>query len=234
MQNGGTKMDAENKVTKKPSGSIGPSLLVRRHDAPLETVTVQVKDIYLEAFPPAQRMDFEALLATAENGRRRLFTAEAEGEVAGFAVTIPLPDTSFHCLEYLAVNREQRGLGAGSTLLRAVLGDLSTRENASGLILEVESDGVGSETEREVRRARIAFYRRNGAHMVDAVPRFLAPDLAEGGTLEMKLMWLPSGNGPSRLSGSELRTGIRGIYTQSYGLPPDDPLVESTLSSSRF
>jgi GNAT superfamily N-acetyltransferase len=224
-------MGGENRVENKPLGGADCSLLVRRQDAPLESVAGQIGNMYTEAFPPSQRVDFDTLIAAVKMGERRLFTAEAEGEVLGFAVTVPLPDTGIHCLEYFAVKRGQRGRGTGSILLRIVLGDLAATENALGLILEVESDHSGSEAERETRRARIAFYHRNGAHLVDGVPCFMAPDLVDGGTLEMKLMWLPAGNGPSRLCGPRLLTCLRGIYSQSYGLPLDDPRIESTLRS---
>ena len=218
-------------MEKQPLGSVGCSLLVHRQDIPLEPVADQIRNLYTEAFPPAQRVAFEVLIAAVEKGERRLFTAEAEGEVLGFAITIPLPDTRFHCLEYLAVNREQRGRGTGSILLRKVLSDLTARENALGLVLEVESDHGRSEAEQETCRARIAFYVRNGAHIVDGVPQFLAPNLVDGGTVEMKLMWLPACNGPSRLCGPQLLSCVCGIYSQSYGLPLDDPRIESTLKS---
>jgi ribosomal protein S18 acetylase RimI-like enzyme len=206
-------------------------LLVRRQDTLLGSAVGQVRNIYTEAFPPGQRVGFEFLIAAVNTGERRLFTAEAEGEVLGFAISVPLPNTRIHCLEYLAVKRGQRGRGTGSILLRTVVGDLAATENALGLILEVESDHSGSEAEQGLRRTRIAFYGRNGAHAVDEVPCFSAPDLVDGGTLEMNLMWLPAGNGPSRLSHPELLACVRGIYTQSYGLPPDDPLIEATLRS---
>jgi ribosomal protein S18 acetylase RimI-like enzyme len=194
-------------------------------------VSDQVRSIYTEAFPPGERVAFETLVAAVLEGRRRLFVAEANDEVVGLAISIPLPDTTIHSLEYFAVKREQRGRGIGSILLRSVLGDLMAGEHILGLILEVESDQVGNEPEREIRRARIAFYRRNGAYLIEDVPQFLAPNLTDGGTLEMKLMWLPAGNAPSRLCGPQLLTCIRGIYSRSYGLSLDDYRIESTLRS---
>ena len=210
-------MDGENKVKNKPSGSAGGPLRVRRQTALIESVAGQIGNIYTEAFPPSQRVDFDTLIAAVSMGERRLFTAEAEGEVVGFAITVPLPDTGIHCLEYLAVKRGQRGRGTGSILLRSVLGDLAATENALGLILEVESDREGSEAERESRRARIAFYHRSGAHMMDDVPCFMAPNLVDGGTLEMKLMWLPAGNGTLRL----LAPGCWPVCAASTASPTD-------------
>jgi GNAT superfamily N-acetyltransferase len=192
----------------------------------------QIQSIYTEAFPPGQRVDFSILAAAVKNKERTLFTAKESGKVLAFAITTPLSGVHVHCLEYLAVHQGQRSRGVGSSLIRTMVGDLLTTEHIAGLILEVESDQIDSEEERETRRARMAFYRRNGAHLVEGLAHFLAPDLIDGGTIEMRLMWLPAGGAPARLSDPDLCACVCGIYSQCYGLPPDDPRVGATLRSS--
>jgi ribosomal protein S18 acetylase RimI-like enzyme len=216
-------------VDKKVSDGVGSSIRVRRQHKPTESVTAQVRGIYMEAFPPAERVALEVLIAAVGRGRRLLFTAEAATEIVGFAITMPLPDTGMHLLEYFAVKSEHRGQGIGSILLPGVLGNLIAGEQVVGLILEVRSDQAGDESEREIRRARIAFYRRNGAQLIEDVPQFLAPNLCDGGTIEMRLMWLAAGSAPSKLCGPLLLACIRGIYSECYELSLDDHLVESTL-----
>jgi ribosomal protein S18 acetylase RimI-like enzyme len=219
-------------VTRKTSISRTRSLVVNRQDGPSKSVSGQVQAIYTEAFPPGQRVDFNTLASAVTEGKRTLFTVQDDGQVLGFAITASLPDTDIHCLEYLAVRRGERSRGIGSRLIRAALSDLQTRAQASGLILEVEAEQEGTGREQETRRARVAFYRRNGADLVEEVARFLAPDLTDGGTIEMKLMWLPAASAPIRLSGPQLAACILGIYSQCYGLPLDDPLVEAALRIS--
>jgi GNAT superfamily N-acetyltransferase len=216
-------------VKRKPSSAPARCPVVCRQDSPSESISIQVRRIYMEAFPTGQRVDYNALAAAVADGRRLLFTAEDGGQVLGFALTTPLPGTDLHCLEYFAVRQGERSRGIGTGLLRGVLSDLHAHQRASGLILEVESDQEGGEEERDTRRARMAFYSRNGAYPVEEVPHFLAPDLIDGGTIEMQLMWLPAGGAPASLSRPELCAGIRGIYSQCYGLTPDDPRVEVTL-----
>jgi GNAT superfamily N-acetyltransferase len=208
------------------------SPVVSRHDSPSESISGQIQRIYTEAFPPGQRTDYGALIAAVAEGSRLLFTAQEDGQFLAFAITTPLPGTDIHCLEYFAVRQGERGRGIGARLLGAVLSDLHATEHASGLILEVEPEQEGSEPERETRRARVAFYRRNGAYSVQDVEHFLAPDLLiDGAVIEMKLMWLPADGAPASLSSAELYACICGIYSQCYGLPLDDPRVEATLRS---
>jgi GNAT superfamily N-acetyltransferase len=219
-------------MNRKTSSAPTPSLVVNRQDSPTESISGQVQCIYVEAFPPGQRVDYNTLTAAVAEGRRLLFTAEEGGKILGFAFTTPLPGTCVHCLEYFAVRQGERGRGTGSILIRTVLSDLYEREHASGLILEVEAEQEGSKEEQETRRARVAFYRGNGANMIEDAGYFLAPDLIDGGAIAMKLMWLPAGTAPARLSGPRLRACICGIYSQCYGLSLDDPRVASTLRSS--
>jgi ribosomal protein S18 acetylase RimI-like enzyme len=215
---------------ERSRSSVRPPIVLRQ-DRPGEFVIAQIGRIYAEAFPPAQRAALETLAGAVEEGSRRLFVAQDGEEVVGFAFTVPLPETRIHCLEYLAVKRERRGQGLGSLLLRAVLADLAMEERVPGLVLEVESDRVGGQEEKTVRGARIAFYRANGAHLIEQVPHFLAPNLVDGGTLEMRLMWLPADDGPSMLNGPDLAACVRGIYSQSYGLSLTDHRIQFTLES---
>jgi ribosomal protein S18 acetylase RimI-like enzyme len=208
------------------------SLKIVRLESESAGAFAQVEGIYLEAFPPAERVDFRDLLAAVTEGSRTLFAAQEEGQVLAFAITTTLPGTGIHCLEYFAVCRGLRGQGVGSRLLRAVLRNLATSDVVSGLILEVESEETASERDREIRRSRIAFYRRNGAYLIDEVERFLAPDLSGTGTIDMRLMWLPADGAPARLSAPELKAAILGIYERCYELTPDDTRVEATLRSS--
>jgi hypothetical protein len=219
-------------VKRKTASAPAPSWMFKRHGSPFQSISGQVEHIYAEAFPPSQRVDYDTLTAAVAEGSRLLFTAQKGGQVLGFAITTPLPDADVHCLEYFAVRQGDRSQGIGAGLLRTVLSDLHANEHVSGLILEVEPEQEGNETEQEIRRARVAFYLRNGATPIADVTRFLAPDLSTGGTIEMKLMWLPTGGAPAIPSGPELWVCIRGIYSRCYGLTPEDPRVEATLRSA--
>ncbi len=101
---------------------------------------------------------------------------------------------------------------------------------ANGFILEVESDDEGDDAERHLRKRRIGFYKRNGAHLVECAPRFRVPSMIPGDApLPEKLMWLPLKSDAPPPHGDKLRDCITSIFTPDYGLAADDSLLQETL-----
>ena len=187
------------------------------------------KDIYLKSFPPSSRVSVQKLLAGISEGKKWLFTARAEGGLAGFALTMPLPGTGAHYLEYLAVAPRFRNRGVGSRLLASVRRRLSREDGASGLIFEVKPDDHPRQSENALRKRRIEFYRRGGARLVECAPRYRAPDLARGGEVDYRLMWLPLRQRTETPCGGALKELIRSIFVHGYGLRRDDPLLKAVL-----
>lgn len=194
-----------------------------------KTLAKQVRTIYFDSFPPSERTDFSDIVASVTNKTRWLFTAMRVNSLIGFAITMPLQNVDVHYLEYLAIAKETRSQGFGSTFLQAVLDTLRTTENASGLIFEVESDDYGTEQERQLRKRRIQFYRKNGADLIERAPLYSIPNLAGEGVIRMKLMWIPLTTSIESLTKHKLKDCIRSIYKQSIGLSADDPFLQAVL-----
>jgi GNAT superfamily N-acetyltransferase len=211
------------------SGEADPlprDVLITR-DSHLEPKQVaQFRSIYLESFPAAERDDFDDLVRQILQGKRWLFTVKNDASVLGIAVLLPAITPRVHLLEYFAIRRDSRSQGLGGRLLREISNHL--RFSASGILLEVETPEVTDTEEMRTRRRRIEFYIRNGAHMVECAPRYRAPNLAGPGTVDMKLMWLPFDSVPVP-TGAQLAEYVLAIYTKSYQLLADDPLVQRGL-----
>ena len=207
-------------------------LRVVRETEPDSRLIDDLCDIYIESFPPSERVDLRVLAADIVDNRSWLFTARMAHNLMGFAVTTPLSGTQVHLLEYMAVAKEARSRGIGALLLQSVSKHAAqSSDNVIGCILEVESDDFGTEDEQLIRKRRIEFYLRNGVLPVTCAPLYQVPSFAgDDAILPMKLMWLPLNNETGTLSGRKLRDCICSIYNQSYGLSTDDPFVQSALN----
>lgn len=211
------------------SGRTGPlprGVRITR-DSRLEPKQIdQFRSIYMESFPASERDDFDELVKQIAQNKRWLFTVKKGENVLGIAVLLPAITPHVHLLEYLAVLRDLRSQGLGSRLLYEISNHL--RLSASGILLEVEAPDFGAGEEIGIRRRRIEFYLRNGAHVVECAPRYRAPNLVGPGTVDMKLMWLPLDSVPVP-SGAQLADNVLAIYTKGYQLPANDPLVQRGL-----
>ncbi len=191
--------------------------------------TEQFRAIYVSSFPAPERGDFDELMGEIGRGTRLFFTALAGKDLIGFAVTLRLKPTNIHVLEYLAVEQASRNRGIGARLLRHAGETLKASSRASAIILEVEPDDEGAPDERQLRARRIGFYRRLGAKTVDCAPRYRAPNLAGPGTVNFRLLWIALSNSADVPTGAQLRDTLLNLYTQSYDLAPDDPLVVASI-----
>jgi GNAT superfamily N-acetyltransferase len=178
--------------------------------------------IYEESFPPSEREDTAALLASLD-GRRRGYLAWTDGDPVGLAVVFRLEGPRVEFLEYLAVEARRRSRGVGARMLEQLRPEL---DGADGVLFEVERPEDATGPAREVCERRIAFYLRNGAVVVECAPRYLAPDLEDKSkTVPYTLLWIPLADDAPAPAGARLRESVRAVLTQSYGLDEDDPLV---------
>jgi ribosomal protein S18 acetylase RimI-like enzyme len=202
--------------------------LVVGQERRLDAVSLKrLKAIYLKSFPPSERDAFPKLVQHVSEGRGCLFTARLGGELVGFAVTMPLPRTDAHFLQYLAVAPRFRDRGIGSKLLGTVRQRLRRAGDASGLILEVEPDDRAPR--KALRKRRIEFYRRNGARIVECAPHYRAPGPAGQGALDYMLMWLPFRGTAETPCGAVLRRLVRSIFVYGYGCHADEPSLRAVL-----
>jgi GNAT superfamily N-acetyltransferase len=186
----------------------------------------QFCEIYEASFHAGERDETAVLLDRVLSGKRECYLAVAGEQVLGLAVVLPLAGYPVAFLEYLAVAPGARNAGIGSRILACLRPGLTQimESGVDGIIFEVDQpEGAEDSGERELRRRRIAFYQRNGAAVVDGARDYRAP--VDDGTLAYLLMWLPVASGAPQPAGSYLKGCVTAIFTQSYELGEDTPLV---------
>lgn len=129
----------------------------RLRSADTDAQLQQVEELYMRAFPAAERKPFSMILRTRRRGNAEILTIEAaDGTFAGEAITVQCG--SLVLVDYFAVSEEKRGCGVGSAALRL------SRERYAGktVFLEIESTKAENVPNRAQREKRKAFYLRNG------------------------------------------------------------------------
>ena len=114
-----------------------------------------IENLYLSAFPAAERKPFSLLLEKQREGSVEILSLEEDGAFAGLAILVRLDDLVL--LDYFAVSPGQRGRGIGGESLKL----LNEHCRGSRFFLEIEDVGVPSDN-AEQRRRRRAFYLRHG------------------------------------------------------------------------
>ncbi|HAF08814.1 MAG TPA: GNAT family N-acetyltransferase [Chloroflexi bacterium] len=189
-----------------------------------------VRAIYEEAFPAWQREPFDALVQGAADPSRLQLAMLDAGEVVAFATSVRLQAVPWWFLEYFAVINQRRNEGLGGLLWDAVVERVSD-DRGPQIVMEVgrpEEAPLGS-AERAIRERRVEFYRRRGARPLN-VPAYRVPRFSDDGTEAFLLLAVPPPANPTP-SGGALKSLVRSLYVEGYGLPADDPLLRSALAS---
>jgi hypothetical protein len=212
------------------SPRIPDDLLVRRAGELTADQLDQVRQIYLEAFPPELRVPFAELAVVTPTD---LMLAAVDGtEPVGFAANMLLGDSGWTFLRYYAVAGRRRRTGTGMRFWTLVRPALTAAGWPGRLVFEVEDPAQpGCEpAEQEVRRGRIAFWQRCGARLLD-VTGYVMPDLTGFSAPEPMRLMACDDAGPGALSLAEVAGLVTSLYTSRYGLRPGDPLVAGALAS---
>ncbi|MGV9950266.1 GNAT family N-acetyltransferase [Rhodococcus aetherivorans] len=188
----------------------------------------RVREIYEEAFPPAEREPFDQLVSGAEAGDKVTVVAMEGMDPIGFAVASPLSSAGVTLVEYMAVNVRRRGMGYGTALVRNLTKTIERRKGPLRLILEVEDPDepeISPETRRH-RQRRVQFYERLGASIFPPSD-YRVPAFDGQGTLPMRLMYFDARTepGPAPTFPESARI-VEAIYREGYGLSQDHPLVQ--------
>jgi len=97
-----------------------------------------------------------------------LLAAQQEGHFVGLAHYVLIPEHHLAWLWMFAVMPEVRNRGVGTTFYGEIVGRLPVGTVA--MLLEVERPDLAStEAERRLAERRIAFYRRQGARLLEGV-----------------------------------------------------------------
>ena len=115
----------------------------------------EIKEIYMEAFPKAERKPFSAVRDSVNKGKAQILTAMKNGRVLGFVVVIPYKNMVM--VDYLAVSSKIRSRGTGSKILQEICRRFSDKK----IVLLIEPLDDTAEN-KEQRIARRKFYFKNG------------------------------------------------------------------------
>jgi len=194
--------------------------------------------VYEVSFPESQRQGINDLRRQLSDGSMELDeTRDQDGDILCMTITEVFrrkqsaKNAQFLLACYTAVVPEYRGLGIGS-IHRRKLGALLKSEYPDylGIFSEIEStreEGVAPQA-MKIRVRRKAFFMRLGLIPIDI--DYLFPNyVSDGEPLHGELLWVPFQS--EQVLPSALRTVLLRIYTEGYGLRPDDPLIARMLGS---
>ena len=205
-------------------------LVVKRIEALDEEQLVQVQVIYEEAFSPDLRVPFSELTRPGEADQT--FVAMDGTAPAGVAALRLLRSVDWSFLRYFAITGKRRSQGLGHQFWQFLHQSLRKQAWPACIIFEVEnpSETNGDKAERVIRQRRINFWTACGARQLP-VSGYVLPDYTASGTTEAMLLMAATPAAVSAVQGDQLRKLVRAIYTDRYGLPPNDPLVSRALAS---
>ena len=105
-----------------------------------------IENLYLSAFPAAERKPFSLLLEKQREGSVEILSLEEDGAFAGLAILVRLDDLVL--LDYFAVSPGQRGRGIGGESLKL----LNEHCRGSRLFLAIVDVGLPSHNAGQRRR----------------------------------------------------------------------------------
>lgn len=137
-----------------------------------------VYEIMDEAFPPTEKRSFEGQKKLLEEKQYRIIpNYNSLGELSGF-IAVWSFDT-FNFIEHIAVSKQMRGKGIGSTILKSYI-----RSCNKIILLEVEPP------DNEVAVKRIRFYEKLGFNLNSFY--YQQPPLQDGFSyIDLKIMSYP-------------------------------------------
>ena len=191
----------------------------------------RVQVIYEGAFSPDLRVPFGDL--TRPGRADQTFVALEDRVPAGFAALRRLGSVEWSFLRYFAIADERRSQGLGRRFWRLLHQSLQEQAWPARVIFEVEDPGqaAGDDGERVIRDRRISFWTACGARLLPA-SGYVLPDYTACGMTEPMLLMAAA---PAAAMAAGHRDGLRklilAIYTDRYGMAPDDPLVTRALAS---
>ncbi len=228
----------ERRPADRPTGAPAADIRdVHDLDTPLGQ---EVLRIYEEAFPEAEREPVAEMAARLKkpdpaSDVTHLRALVDRGTVLGFTYFSSYRAYWLGFLKFIAVRADQRGSGYGPLLLRDALqqvradGRQATGWPYLGFVLEVERPEMAeTDAERHIRQRRLAFYRRNGAVLLEGID-YVAPPVAPGQPdMPFHLMLLRAVPKYGMLRWIRPQA-VRALLVKGYGEAPDSWYVRHAL-----
>lgn len=128
-------------------------MVIRKPLGPIEWL--RIYQLYQSAFPAAEKKPFSMIRSMHKKGKSDVWYCVEDGTFAGLVITINGPEQIL--LDYLAVDKNRRGQGIGSHMLKM----MREQYAGKGVFLEIEIvDGAAENYEERKRRKQ--FYLSNG------------------------------------------------------------------------
>ena len=115
----------------------------------------EIKEIYMEAFPKAERKPFFTVRRSVNKGKSLLLTAMENEVLQGFVMAIPCKNMVM--VDYLAVSSKIRSRGTGSKMMQEICRYFPGEKIV--LLIERLDDTAENKDQRIARRR---FYFKNG------------------------------------------------------------------------
>ena len=115
----------------------------------------EIKEIYMEAFPKAERKPFFTVRRSVNKGKSLLLTAMENEVLQGFVMAIPYKNMVM--VDYLAVSSKIRSRGTGSKMMQEICRYFPGEKIV--LLIERLDDTAENKDQRIARRK---FYFKNG------------------------------------------------------------------------
>jgi GNAT superfamily N-acetyltransferase len=205
-------------------------LIVTPVDVLSDEQLARVAAIYEDAFRPDLRVPFSDLIQSGTVDRT--FVATDGDSPAGVAAVRLLGSVQWSFLRYFAVAAERRSHGLGRHFCQVLRESLAAGGWPARLIFEVEdpAEAGGDKAERVIRERRISFWTACGARLLP-VSAYVLPDYTGSGMTEPVLLMAAASAAGTDVRGDRLRELVLAIYTDRYGMAPDDGMVTRALAS---
>jgi len=188
---------------------------------PTDEQLTRVRAIYESNFPLVMQKPFAIIAQGSRNGAVTLLVARDQtqpqtGEpIVGIATLAHLPRTPVLYLGYFAVDLPWQNQGIGRQLFWFMVRFVTENAAVDAMVWEVEAPEPGHPA--HIRNRRIRFYEQLGAQVVTLASTYRMPDnTPDGGTIPLRLMWLPMRGRQHPPDRAEVAAWISDIYDLVY------------------
>lgn len=131
----------------------------------------EINDLYIEAFPKAERKPMDQIIKVCQNGYGRIIPILMDDEFVGMFITLDSDGDNTLLIDYFAIKSDYRGLSLGSKAIEL----LNEMENKT-IIIEIEPC-VNEASNLLQRQKRKKFYENLGFRQTDINISWFGVDL---------------------------------------------------------
>ena len=131
----------------------------------------EIKNLYIEAFPKAERKPMDQIIKVCENGFGRIIPILLDDEFVGMFITLDSNKDDTLLIDYFAIKNDCRGLSLGSKSIEL----LNKMENKT-IIIEIEPCHKDAKNLIQ-RKKRKKFYKNLGFRQTDINISWFGVDL---------------------------------------------------------